>query len=54
VGVPETAVTETQRDLEGLEGPSRITSLVRRLRILFKCCAKGINVRALMGGGPAA
>jgi hypothetical protein len=52
--VPESAVTETQRDLEGLEGPSRITSLVRRLRILFKCCAKGINVRALMRGRPAA
>jgi len=46
--MPETAVMETQCDLEGLEGPSRITSSVRRLRILFKCCAKGINVRALM------
>jgi hypothetical protein len=41
-------VVETQRDdAEGLAGSSRITSSVRRFRILF---AKGINVRALIRG----
>jgi hypothetical protein len=31
-------VVETQRDVEGLELPSRITSSVRRARFAFKCC----------------
>ena len=50
-------MVETQRDdAEGLADSSRITSSVRRLRILFKCRAKGINVRTLMRGrvGPVA
>jgi hypothetical protein len=36
--------------VEGLAGLSRITSSVRRSRSLFKCCAKGINVRTLIRG----
>jgi hypothetical protein len=50
-------MVETQRDdAEGPAGSSRITSSVRRVRILFKCRAKGINVRTLIRGrvGPAA
>jgi hypothetical protein len=46
-------VVETQRgDAEGLAGSSRITSSVRRFRILFRCWAKGINVRTLIRGRP--
>src|SRR5271170_6247693 len=33
-------VVETQRDVEGLELPSRITSLARRARFAFKCCTR--------------
>jgi hypothetical protein len=47
------SVVETRRDdAEELAGSSRITSSVRRFRILFKCCAKGINVRTLIWGRP--
>jgi len=37
-------------DVKGLAGSSRITSSVRRSRILFKCCANGINLRTLTRG----
>ena len=43
-------VVETQRDVEGLELPSRITSLARRARFAFKCCTNGISVRTLIRG----
>jgi hypothetical protein len=48
------AVLETQRDLEGLEGPSRITSSAKRARFAVKCCINGISVRTLMRGRFAA
>jgi hypothetical protein len=42
-------MVETQRDdAEEGAGSSRITSSVRRFRILFTCLAKGINVRRLI------
>jgi len=41
---------ETQRDLEGLDAPSRITSSPRRFRFALKYCINGISVRALMRG----
>jgi hypothetical protein len=41
-------VVETQRDAEGLELPSRITSSARKARFALKCCANGISVRTLM------
>src|SRR5271167_1078893 len=45
------SVVETQRDdAEWLAGSSRITSSLRRFRILFRCWAKGINVRTLIRG----
>jgi hypothetical protein len=50
MGMPGSAVVETQRDLEGLEGPSRITSSAGRVRFAFKCCINGISVRMLMRG----
>jgi hypothetical protein len=44
-------MVETQRDdAEEGAGSSRITSSVRRFRILFTCRAKGINVRRLIRG----
>jgi hypothetical protein len=49
------SVVETQRDdVEGLVGSSRITSSVRRFRILSRCRAKGIRMRTLMRGRLAA
>src|SRR6266550_3791980 len=51
MGGSESAVVETQRDLEGLEGTSRITSSARNVRLAFKCCINGMMVRALMRGG---
>jgi hypothetical protein len=50
VGLPKSAVVDTQRDLEGVGGPSRITFSSRRLRFALKCCINGISVRALMRG----
>src|SRR6266480_2254393 len=50
MGMPESAVVETQRDVEGLEEPSRITSSARRVRFAFKCCINGMMVRTLMRG----
>jgi len=44
------AVVETQRDAEGLELPSRITSSARRARFALKCCTNGISVRTLIRG----
>jgi hypothetical protein len=41
---------ETQRDVEGLELPSRITSSARRARFALKCCANGISERTLIRG----
>src|ERR1700734_485776 len=48
------AVVETQRDAEGLELPSRITSSARRARFALKCCTNGISVRMLIRGSPLA
>ena len=48
-------MVETQRDdAEGLVGSSRITSSLRRFRILSRCCAKGMSVRTLIRGTWAA
>jgi hypothetical protein len=41
-------MAETQPALEGLVGPSRITSSARRARLAFKCCVNGISVRKLI------
>src|SRR5713226_168049 len=41
-------VVETQRDAEGLELPSRITSSAGRARFALKCCTNGISVRTLI------
>ena len=43
-------VVETQRDAEGLELSSRITSSARRARFALKCCTNGISVRTLIRG----
>ena len=43
-------LVETQRDAEGLELPSRITSSARRARFALKCCTNGISVRMLIRG----
>jgi hypothetical protein len=51
IGMPESAVVATQRDLGGLEEPSRITSSARRVRFAFKCCINGMMVRTLIRGG---
>src|SRR5438105_11251306 len=48
--VPESTLVETQRDVEGLVWPSRITSSARRLRFASKCCINGISVRRLILG----
>jgi hypothetical protein len=50
VGLPKSAAVDTQRDLEGVGGPSRITFSSRRLRFALKYCINGISVRALMRG----
>jgi hypothetical protein len=44
------AVVEKQRDAEGLELPSRITSSARKARFALKCCTNGISVRMLIRG----
>ena len=51
--LPKPAGVETQRDLEGLGAPSRITSSPRRFRFALKYCINGISVRALMRGSSA-
>src|ERR1700694_579136 len=38
VGLPKSAAVDTQRDLKGVGGPSRITFSSRRLRFALKCC----------------
>jgi hypothetical protein len=43
-------LVETQRDAEGLELPSRITSSARRARFALKCCTNGIRMRTLIRG----
>jgi hypothetical protein len=43
-------MAETPRVLEGLVGPSRITSSARRARLAFKCRVNGISVRTLIRG----
>jgi hypothetical protein len=47
---PVSTAVETQRDAEGLELPSRITSSARRARFALKCCINGISVRTLIRG----
>ena len=43
-------VVKTQRNAEGLELPSRITSSARGVRFALKCCTNGISVRMLIRG----
>jgi hypothetical protein len=43
-------VVETQRNAEGLELPSRITSSARGVRFALKCCTNAISVRTLIRG----
>src|SRR5262245_18471899 len=50
VGMHGAVMAETQRALERLVGPSRITSSARRARLAFKCCVNGISVRKLIRG----
>ena len=52
-GMRGAGMTETQRVLERLVGPSRITSSARRARLAFKCCVNGISVRKLIRGTAA-
>jgi hypothetical protein len=47
-GMLGAGMAETQRVLEGLVGPLRITSSARRARLAFKCCVNGISVRTLI------
>jgi hypothetical protein len=47
---PVSTAVETQRDAEGLELPSRITSSARTARFALKCCINGISVRTLIRG----
>jgi hypothetical protein len=49
-GVLGAGMAETQRVLEGLVGPSRITSSARKARLAFKCRVNGISVRTLIRG----
>src|SRR5712691_12541511 len=49
-GMRGAGMAATQRALEGLVGPSRITSSARRARLAFKCCVNGISVRKLIRG----